>query len=183
MSSSNSSPNRIANQEAQLISHSSDEGSNTSHEDQAIETREERDINLRALGMWSGNTAAQLNRINAITGERGYPMSHNSDIDDNDDVVSINDSLNVIHQSANRGSTRITDIGTIQSANPRRVIEQNLSSNRRNREESKHNASQNLEELFKCFICFGKIDDAVICPSCSKLCCRSCMRKWLVEQR
>jgi len=28
-----------------------------------------------------------------------------------------------------------------------------------------------------------KIQDAHLCPHCSKLCCYSCMRRWLTEQR
>ena len=82
-----------------------------------------------------------------------------------------------------RDSHRIADIGTIQSANTRRVIESNVSrhQSQQQREEQKASANQNLDEIFKCFICFGKIEDAVICPSCSKLCCKDCMRKWLIE--
>ena len=33
----------------------------------------------------------------------------------------------------------------------------------------------NLEEIFKCFICFGKVNKAVMCPHCSKLCCSECI--------
>lgn len=40
-----------------------------------------------------------------------------------------------------------------------------------------------LEELFSCFICFGTIQNAVMCPNCSKLACSSCLRKWLEETR
>jgi len=40
-----------------------------------------------------------------------------------------------------------------------------------------------LLETFKCFICMEKIQDAHLCPHCSKLCCYSCMRRWLTEQR
>ncbi|XP_050534361.1 E3 ubiquitin-protein ligase TRIM37-like isoform X2 [Daktulosphaira vitifoliae] len=42
---------------------------------------------------------------------------------------------------------------------------------------------QTLLETFKCFICMEKIQDAHLCPHCSKLCCYSCMRRWLTEQR
>ena len=58
--------------------------------------------------------------------------------------------------------------------------------NRRNdgeSEESKNNASGRFDELFKCFICFGKIEDAVLCPKCSKFSCKDCMTRWLTEQR
>lgn len=138
-------------------------------------------LNLRALGIGSSNPIAQLSRIATQNHQHyeprqnpvGYPLP-SDDIDDNDDVVSINDSLITNSHSTNRN--RIADIGTIQSNNPR-------ISNRHVREEQKNNANQNIEELFKCFICFSKIEDAVICPSCSKLCCRDCIRKWLIEQR
>ena len=40
-----------------------------------------------------------------------------------------------------------------------------------------------LEDIFKCFICLGKVVDAKLCPCCSKLCCNSCITRWLTEQR
>ncbi|XP_025411276.1 E3 ubiquitin-protein ligase TRIM37-like isoform X2 [Sipha flava] len=42
---------------------------------------------------------------------------------------------------------------------------------------------QTLLQTFKCFICMEKIQDAHLCPHCSKLCCYSCMHRWLTEQR
>ncbi|KAL4091039.1 hypothetical protein QTP88_025780 [Uroleucon formosanum] len=42
---------------------------------------------------------------------------------------------------------------------------------------------QTVLETFKCFICMEKIQDAHLCPHCSKLCCYSCMHRWLTEQR
>ena len=41
----------------------------------------------------------------------------------------------------------------------------------------------NLDEIFSCFICFGPIQNAAMCPSCSKLGCGKCLRKWLTETR
>ena len=51
------------------------------------------------------------------------------EMDDNDDVVSMSESANnaVIGQS--RPSQRLADLGTIQSANTRRVVEQNINAN------------------------------------------------------
>ncbi|KAF3426500.1 hypothetical protein E2986_00449 [Frieseomelitta varia] len=40
-----------------------------------------------------------------------------------------------------------------------------------------------LAEVFRCFICMEKLTDAHLCPHCSKLCCYTCIRKWLTEQR
>lgn len=40
-----------------------------------------------------------------------------------------------------------------------------------------------LEEIFKCFICFGRVKNAQMCPHCSKLCCNNCIKKWLTEQK
>ncbi|VDH91810.1 tripartite motif-containing protein 37, partial [Mytilus galloprovincialis] len=42
---------------------------------------------------------------------------------------------------------------------------------------------ENLAEMFRCFICMEKLRDARLCPHCSKLCCFSCIRRWLTEQR
>ncbi|CAF0711565.1 unnamed protein product [Brachionus calyciflorus] len=38
-------------------------------------------------------------------------------------------------------------------------------------------------EVFKCFICMEKLQNARLCPHCSKLCCYSCISRWLTEQR
>eukprot|EP00111_Clytia_hemisphaerica_P006163 TCONS_00017835-protein len=42
---------------------------------------------------------------------------------------------------------------------------------------------ESLVEMFRCFICMERVKDARLCPHCSKLCCYSCMQKWLTEQR
>lgn len=41
----------------------------------------------------------------------------------------------------------------------------------------------NLEEILKCVICYDKSVDARMCPFCSKLSCKTCIRKWLTENR
>uniref|UniRef100_H0X6A8 Tripartite motif containing 37 n=1 Tax=Otolemur garnettii TaxID=30611 RepID=H0X6A8_OTOGA len=45
------------------------------------------------------------------------------------------------------------------------------------------NKCQSIAEVFRCFICMEKLRDARLCPHCSKLCCFSCIRRWLTEQR
>ncbi|KAK9712933.1 Tripartite motif containing 37 [Basidiobolus ranarum] len=40
-----------------------------------------------------------------------------------------------------------------------------------------------LEEVFRCFICLGALQNAVLCPTCSKLCCEHCIKKWIREHR
>jgi tripartite motif-containing protein 37 len=42
---------------------------------------------------------------------------------------------------------------------------------------------QTLIDVFRCFICMEKLQDAHLCPFCSKLCCYVCISRWLVEQR
>lgn len=41
----------------------------------------------------------------------------------------------------------------------------------------------NLEDLLKCVICYDKLVDAKMCPFCSKLCCKMCIHRWLIENR
>uniref|UniRef100_A0A8C7QG47 Tripartite motif containing 37 n=1 Tax=Oncorhynchus mykiss TaxID=8022 RepID=A0A8C7QG47_ONCMY len=43
--------------------------------------------------------------------------------------------------------------------------------------------NDDIAEVFRCFICMEKLRDARLCPHCSKLCCFSCIRRWLTEQR
>ncbi|XP_042298405.1 E3 ubiquitin-protein ligase TRIM37 [Sceloporus undulatus] len=42
---------------------------------------------------------------------------------------------------------------------------------------------ESIAEVFRCYICMEKLRDARLCPHCSKLCCFSCIRRWLTEQR
>uniref|UniRef100_A0A673WPH1 Tripartite motif containing 37 n=1 Tax=Salmo trutta TaxID=8032 RepID=A0A673WPH1_SALTR len=44
-------------------------------------------------------------------------------------------------------------------------------------------STPDIAEVFRCFICMEKLRDARLCPHCSKLCCFSCIRRWLTEQR
>ncbi|XP_058416522.1 E3 ubiquitin-protein ligase TRIM37 isoform X15 [Diceros bicornis minor] len=46
-----------------------------------------------------------------------------------------------------------------------------------------HSRPASIAEVFRCFICMEKLRDARLCPHCSKLCCFSCIRRWLTEQR
>ena len=61
--------------------------------------------------------------------------------------------------------------------NSNRNYEKNLALNQSSGSKS------NLEEIFKCFICFGRVKNAQMCPHCSKLCCNNCIKKWLTEQK
>ncbi|KAJ8312899.1 hypothetical protein KUTeg_010272 [Tegillarca granosa] len=42
---------------------------------------------------------------------------------------------------------------------------------------------ESLAEVFRCFICMEKLVEARLCPHCSKLCCFTCIKRWLTEQR
>ncbi|XP_055855337.1 uncharacterized protein LOC129917252 isoform X2 [Episyrphus balteatus] len=42
---------------------------------------------------------------------------------------------------------------------------------------------ESLNDVFRCFICMEKLQDAHLCPHCSKLCCYLCISRWLTEQR
>ncbi|OMJ81141.1 hypothetical protein SteCoe_18456 [Stentor coeruleus] len=41
----------------------------------------------------------------------------------------------------------------------------------------------NFDDLLKCVICYDKLIDPKMCPSCSKLCCKACIHRWLIENR
>ncbi|CDS37296.1 E3 ubiquitin protein ligase TRIM37 [Echinococcus multilocularis] len=40
-----------------------------------------------------------------------------------------------------------------------------------------------LADVFKCFICMEQLDNARMCPHCSKLCCFECICKWITENK
>lgn len=52
-----------------------------------------------------------------------------------------------------------------------------------NSKTSDDHSVETLAEVFRCFICMEKLRDAHLCPHCSKLCCYTCIRRWLTEQR
>lgn len=57
------------------------------------------------------------------------------------------------------------------------------SNNNRSYGNQSSGSKTHLEEIFKCFICFGRVKNAQMCPHCSKLCCNNCIKKWLTEQK
>ncbi|KAG0590375.1 hypothetical protein KC19_1G094600 [Ceratodon purpureus] len=46
-----------------------------------------------------------------------------------------------------------------------------------------NDSSSTLAEIFRCFICLGKVVDAQLCPCCSKLVCQPCIKRWLTDQK
>ncbi|XP_055702147.1 E3 ubiquitin-protein ligase TRIM37-like isoform X3 [Phlebotomus papatasi] len=52
-----------------------------------------------------------------------------------------------------------------------------------NNEESNSVPEQTINDVFRCFICMEKLQEAHLCPHCSKLCCYVCISRWLTEQR
>lgn len=40
-----------------------------------------------------------------------------------------------------------------------------------------------LEEILKCVICYDRLIEGRMCPNCSKLCCKMCFHRWLIENR
>ncbi|XP_062545141.1 uncharacterized protein LOC134211846 isoform X2 [Armigeres subalbatus] len=42
---------------------------------------------------------------------------------------------------------------------------------------------ETISDVFRCFICMEKLQEAHLCPHCSKLCCYLCISRWLTEQR
>ena len=41
----------------------------------------------------------------------------------------------------------------------------------------------NFSDLLKCYICFEKVHNAVMCPQCSKLCCEQCIKVCFGERK
>ncbi|KAM3854776.1 E3 ubiquitin-protein ligase TRIM37 isoform 5-T7 [Vipera latastei] len=61
--------------------------------------------------------------------------------------------------------------------------EQSVEATQHNSTHCSQASQKSIAEVFRCFICMEKLRDARLCPHCSKLCCFSCIRRWLTEQR
>jgi hypothetical protein len=45
----------------------------------------------------------------------------------------------------------------------------------REREVFMKDPTESIEDIFKCPICLGRVRDAQMCPTCSKMCCAQCI--------
>ncbi|PRP86343.1 hypothetical protein PROFUN_05484 [Planoprotostelium fungivorum] len=52
---------------------------------------------------------------------------------------------------------------------------------KRNQEEK--NPMETIEDILRCLICLDRVKNAQMCPSCSKICCDRCIRKWITQQK
>ena len=43
--------------------------------------------------------------------------------------------------------------------------------------------NNSIEDLIKCYICFGKLQDSCMCPFCQKLACQKCLLNWLRDKK
>lgn len=50
-------------------------------------------------------------------------------------------------------------------------------------EEELATSIDNFQEIMKCFICLNNVRDPVLCPSCSKFACESCLKNWIIDRK
>ncbi|CAH8581118.1 unnamed protein product [Schistosoma turkestanicum] len=58
-----------------------------------------------------------------------------------------------------------------------------MTQSRRDKKLNGADTFESLSEVFRCFICMERLNNARLCPHCSKLCCYKCIRKWITETR
>ncbi|XP_055540323.1 E3 ubiquitin-protein ligase TRIM37-like isoform X2 [Wyeomyia smithii] len=58
-----------------------------------------------------------------------------------------------------------------------------IASNKASAETNNEQLPEIINDVFRCFICMEKLQEAHLCPHCSKLCCYLCISRWLTEQR
>ena len=56
-------------------------------------------------------------------------------------------------------------------------------SNPNNKNSSPNKSLDKFIDLLKCFICFTKVENPVMCPSCSGFACERCLKKWITEKK
>jgi hypothetical protein len=99
-------------------------------------------------------------------------------LNDSKDIFGANNSSSRLLTHNNHAIRNLleTDIHQLERSNGQKRSNNTSSSNH------DKNKNQNLEEIFKCFICFSRVRQPQMCPHCSKLCCSSCIKKWLSEK-
>jgi len=83
--------------------------------------------------------------------------------------------MNSAHGFSDSDAFYISKIQSIRDKHMKTTTEASLNNN--------NSQKVQLEELLRCMICFGKVKNPQMCPSCSKLCCNPCIKKWLTEQK
>ena len=53
---------------------------------------------------------------------------------------------------------------------------------RKKEEEEKEKEKNDIRDKLKCFICYGKVVNAMMCPYCKKLACEQCFKKILEKK-
>ena len=52
-----------------------------------------------------------------------------------------------------------------------------------NRSEVEPCSLEHFTEYLKCFICFRRVKEPVMCPACSKFACEGCLKQWIIEEK
>lgn len=50
-------------------------------------------------------------------------------------------------------------------------------------EEEFSQSVDHFQELMSCFICFSPVKEPVMCPSCSKFACETCLKNWIIDRK
>uniref|UniRef100_A0A182PGV2 RING-type domain-containing protein n=1 Tax=Anopheles epiroticus TaxID=199890 RepID=A0A182PGV2_9DIPT len=81
--------------------------------------------------------------------------------------------------SAAANSTIVLDSSTSFSETIRSAETTLAVSASTSRDTSRRYALSHINDIFKCTICFGRLQDPHLCPQCSKLYCYDCIGEWL----
>lgn len=49
--------------------------------------------------------------------------------------------------------------------------------------EAELSSLDHFTEYLKCFICYRRVKEPVMCPTCSKFACEACLKKWIIEEK
>ena len=115
-------------------------------------------------------------------------MSMNNNINESQDTnINLFDNLNVSDENKNKEK----HIPNVKLNNKKNLRLSNLDNNEELSNEEKEEISRkkmeeekernDIRNKLRCFICFGKVVNAVMCPFCKKLACEQCLKK-IVEK-
>eukprot|EP01117_Protostelium_nocturnum_P010009 TRINITY_DN356_c0_g1_i3.p1 TRINITY_DN356_c0_g1~~TRINITY_DN356_c0_g1_i3.p1 ORF type:complete len:1116 (-),score=495.45 TRINITY_DN356_c0_g1_i3:155-3502(-) len=136
---------------------------------------EEDDRDAYSLGEMSQEEGEDFNAIDGeddILSVRNFSEISDRNQEEEEEEEDLGYSESYSSDNEPMKSTRFQDKSSIKSSKEEEEDESN-----------EFDARESIEDILRCPICFGRVQNAHMCPSCSKICCETCIKRWITEQK